>query len=97
MKGYWLILGSNVEDHAAQERYAALWEPIAARYQASVRMLDVTAVLQEARSTKRVLAVEFPSIELARACYEDPAYQEAMPFALKASYRELLIIEGDLA
>jgi hypothetical protein len=46
MKGYWLILGSNVEDHAAQERYAALWKPIAARYQASVRMLDVTAVLK---------------------------------------------------
>ncbi|SAL83175.1 hypothetical protein AWB68_06805 [Caballeronia choica] len=47
MKGYWLILGSNVEDHAAQERYAALWKPIASRYQASVRMLDVTAVLEK--------------------------------------------------
>jgi uncharacterized protein (DUF1330 family) len=97
MKGYWLILGSNVEDQAAQERYAALWKPIASRYEASVRVLDATAVLKEAHSTKRVLAIEFPSIELARACYEDHAYQEAMLFALKASHRELLIIEGDLA
>ncbi|MGF1629786.1 MAG: DUF1330 domain-containing protein [Kiloniellaceae bacterium] len=34
--------------------------------------------------------------ELAQACYEDPAYQEAKRFASKASKRDLLIFEGDL-
>jgi uncharacterized protein (DUF1330 family) len=96
MKGYWLILGSDVKDGAAQEQYAALWMPVAARFGATVRVLDAS-VLREAHTTRRVVVVEFPSVELARACYADPAYQDAMQFALAASDRELLIIEGDLA
>jgi uncharacterized protein (DUF1330 family) len=44
-----------------------------------------------------VLTVEFPTYEQAKACYNDAAYGEAKPFALRASSRELIIIEGDLA
>ena len=72
MKGYWLILGSDVKDGAAQEQYAALWMPVAARFGATVRVLDAS-VLREAHTTRRVVVVEFPSVELARACYADPA------------------------
>jgi uncharacterized protein (DUF1330 family) len=97
MKGYWLILGSDVRDGAAQEQYAALWKPVAARFGATVRVLDASAVLREARATRRVVVVEFPSVESARECYADPGYQDAMQFALAASDRELLIIEGNLA
>jgi uncharacterized protein (DUF1330 family) len=97
MKGYWLILGSDVRDAAAQEQYAALWKPIAARFGASVRALDAGTVLREAHTARRVVVVEFPSVAVARACYADAAYQEAMQYALAASQRELLIIEGDLA
>jgi uncharacterized protein (DUF1330 family) len=97
MKGYWLILGSDIKDGAAQEQYAALWKPVAERFGAIVRVLDASAVLREAHTTRRIVAVEFPSIEMARSCYADPAYQEAMRFAQVASSRELLIIEADLA
>jgi uncharacterized protein (DUF1330 family) len=96
MKGYWLILGSEVKDGAAQEQYAALWKPIAARFGATVRVLDASVVLREAHTTKRVVVVEFSSVESAKAAYSDPEYQEAMQFALRASDRELLIIEGEL-
>jgi uncharacterized protein (DUF1330 family) len=54
-------------------------------------------LLKEARDTARVIVVEFPSYELAKACHEDPAYQRAMHVASKASKRDLLIVEGELA
>ncbi|WEK12228.1 MAG: DUF1330 domain-containing protein [Candidatus Pseudomonas colombiensis] len=43
------------------------------------------------------MAVEFPSYEQAKACYNDPAYSHAKAFALRASRRELIIIKGDLS
>jgi len=57
----------------------------------------VPLLLKEARNTSRVIIAEFPSYEMAKACYEDPAYQEARQFALRASKRDLLIFEGEIA
>jgi uncharacterized protein (DUF1330 family) len=54
-------------------------------------------VLKEARNTARVVVVEFPTYEAAMACYDDPAYREAMQFALRASQRDLVVLAGDLA
>ena len=51
----------------------------------------------EANAIGRVSVVEFPSLERAKACYADPSYQEAKQYALKASRREVLIFEGELA
>lgn len=96
MKGYWLVLGTAIADQAAQDEYGRLWGPIAEKYQARLNPAKAP-VLREARHTGRVTVVEFPSYEAAKACYEDPAYQEARQFALRASRRELLIFEGDLA
>lgn len=33
MKGYWLILGTEITDQAAQDEYNRLWAPIAEKYQ----------------------------------------------------------------
>jgi uncharacterized protein (DUF1330 family) len=97
MKGYWLILGGSVTDQEAQELYGKLWLPIAKQYNARINPMKVQPLLKEARDTSRVIVVEFPSYELAKACYEDPAYQEAREFALRASKRDLLIFEGEIA
>ena len=96
MKGYWLILGTEITDASAQKDYSRLWAPIAAKYQARV-VSGKTALLQEARDTTRTVIVEFPSYEMAKACYEDPAYHKARQFALRASRRDLLIFEGEIA
>jgi uncharacterized protein (DUF1330 family) len=97
MKGYWLILGTEVTDQAAQSDYGRLWGPIAQKYQARLNPTKVPPLLMEARNTARVVIVEFPSYEMARACYADPAYEEARVFALRASKRDLLIFEGEIA
>lgn len=97
MKGYWLILGTEVSDKAAQAEYGKLWAPIAERYKARLNPTSVPPMLKEARDTARVIIVEFPSLEAAKTCYDDPAYQEAKAFALKASKRDLVIVEADFA
>lgn len=96
MKGYWLILGTEISDQEAQSEYGKLWKPIAEKYQARINPLKTPPLLKEARDAHRVVIVEFPSYELARACYDDPAYEEARRFALQASNRELLILSGEL-
>lgn len=97
MKGYWLILGTEVTDQAAQAEYGRLWKPIAEKYQARINPSKVPPVLKEARDTARVIVVEFPSLEIAKACYDDPVYKDAMRFALQASKRDLLMFEGEIA
>lgn len=96
MKGYWLIIGTEVSDQEAQSEYGRLWKPISEKYQARLNPLKSPPQMKEARDANRVIVVEFPSFELARACYSDPAYEEAKRFALQASKRELLIFEGEL-
>jgi uncharacterized protein (DUF1330 family) len=96
MKGYWIILGAEISDQGAQGEYGRLWKPIAEKYQARINPLKVPPLLKETGDVRRVVIVEFPSYELAKACYDDPAYEEARQFALRASKRELLILEGDL-
>ena len=97
MKGYWLILGTEITDQVAQNEYNRLWAPIAEKYQARLDPTKVPPLLKEARNTSRVIIAEFPSYEMAKVCYEDPAYQEARQFALQASQRDLLIFEGEIA
>lgn len=97
MKGYWLILGTEITDPAAQAEYGRLWKPIAERYQARINPGKVPPALIEARDAARVVVVEFPSYQAAKACYDDPAYRDAMQFALRASKRQLVLFEGDLA
>lgn len=97
MKGYWLILGTAVADQDAQAEYGRLWKPIAEKYHARINPGKVPPVLTEARDAARVVVVEFPSFEAAKACYADPAYKEALKPALQASKRSLVMFEGELA
>ncbi|WP_343501581.1 DUF1330 domain-containing protein [Alloyangia pacifica] len=96
MKGYWLVLGTDVTDADAQADYGRLWASIAARYGARVRRGDDAPALVEAGDKSRILLVEFESLALAKACYDDPEYQAARAFALRAATRELVIFAGDL-
>ena len=41
-----------------------------------------------------VVMLEFPSMEEARAWYNNPEYQEAVPFRQKAADYEMFIVEG---
>lgn len=96
MKGYWIILGTAIADADAQARYVALWAPIAAKYQARLIATGSSLDLKEPRDAQRMFLVEFPSFALAKACYDDLAYQHAKDFALAAADRSLVLLEGDI-
>ncbi|CAH2408370.1 DUF1330 domain-containing protein [Mesorhizobium escarrei] len=87
MKGYWLIIGTKISNDDAQSEYAKLWKPIAEKYQARINPLKVPPLLKEARDARRVVIVEFPSYDLAQACYDDLDYPDVAPLVL---YEEFL-------
>lgn len=96
MKGYWLILGTEIIDPDAQAEYGRLWAPIAERYGARIIRGAAAPELKEPGDKSRVLLVEFASLLEAKACYDDPAYVEARRFAEQAARRELVIFEGNV-
>ena len=48
----------------------------------------------EGNDRARNVVVEFPDLATAEACYNSPAYQEALSHARGASVRDLVIVEG---
>lgn len=51
MKGYWIILGSAPTDTEAQQEYGRLWGPIAEKYDAKLKILDPTALVESHASS----------------------------------------------
>ncbi len=47
----------------------------------------------EGRDRPRNVVARFPSLEAAVACYNSPAYQEALSHAKGASVRDLMVVE----
>ncbi len=47
----------------------------------------------EGTDRPRNVVARFPSVEAAVACYNSPAYQEALGFAKGASTRDLMVLE----
>ena len=88
MAGYWIVRSSAVRDEAALAEYGTLWGGIGPRFGAEI--IDT----REGEVYPRQLVIRFPSFADAVACYEDPAYQAAIPVALRAFDRELSILEG---
>jgi len=78
MPALW-IAHVTVTDEDAYGKYAKLAGPAIAELEGKERPRNVVA--------------RFPSLEEAVACYNSPAYQEALSHAKGASERELMVVE----
>ncbi len=58
MKGYWFILGTDITDEEAQQKYGKLWAPLAEKYQARLNPTKIPAMLKESRWSTRLIACE---------------------------------------
>jgi len=94
MAGYWIIRGSTIHDPEALQQYGELWPAIAESFGAEVIAGRGRSETREGPTFARQLIVRFDSYEQALACYDSPEYQQAKALALKASDRELSIVEG---
>lgn len=52
------------------------------------------AVLEGDWQPRRLVVIEFPTIEQARAWYSSPAYQRILPLRVEHSDSRLLLVEG---
>jgi uncharacterized protein (DUF1330 family) len=53
-----------------------------------------TVTLEGAPETARVIIVEFPSLEAARAFYDSDIYQQAMPFRRDCADVQMVLVDG---
>jgi uncharacterized protein (DUF1330 family) len=92
-KGYW-IGRVDVSDSDAYRRYVeANAEPFA-RFGARFLVRGGPFECVEGEARARNVVIEFPSVEAARACYEDPAYQRAKGLRAAASEGDIIVIQG---
>ncbi|MGR3436806.1 MAG: DUF1330 domain-containing protein [Shimia sp.] len=83
----------TVTDDAAYGRYAALATEAIAAHGGVFLARGGRNVWMEGTARPRNVVARFPSLEAAQACYESPAYQEALGHARHASERDLMIVE----
>jgi uncharacterized protein (DUF1330 family) len=91
----YLIVEVQVRDPAIYSQYTARTPAIIAKYGGRfiVRGGPAETLEGEARN-RRIVIVEFPSMEAARAFYHSPEYQEAKDIRTAASDGHFVLVPG---
>lgn len=91
----YIIADSNVTDPVAYEQYRARVPAAIAKH--GGRFLargGEVAVLEGDWSPRRVVVIEFPSLEAAKAFYDSPEYQAARALRAEAATIDMLAVAG---
>jgi uncharacterized protein (DUF1330 family) len=91
----YVIAEISITDPEVYEKYRAAAPPSVAAFDGAYRVRGgaVTPVEGEA-PTGRVVVLEFPDVDAARAWYESDAYQAVLPFRLASATTRAFIVEG---
>ena len=92
-KGYWIVL-ANVLDVTRFGNYTSVAGPILASFGGRVLARGNVTVVAEGSATGRPYLVEFPSYAVAQACFNSPAYQDAIKLRDATAKFDILITEG---
>jgi uncharacterized protein (DUF1330 family) len=92
MPALW-IAHVTVTDEDAYGQYAKIAGPAIADHGGKFLARGARFVQLEGKERPRNVVARFPSLEEAVACYNSPAYQEALSHAKDASERELMVVE----
>lgn len=92
-KGYW-IGHMTVDDPGVYAKYRDANAAPFARHGARFLVRGGEQIVKEGEQRPRTVVIEFPSLEAAKACYEDPEYQAAKDIRDTVSRGDLVIIEG---
>jgi uncharacterized protein (DUF1330 family) len=85
----------DVEDHDLYTEYARSATEIEARHGGHPVMVgDAAEVAEGDWPAQRIVVLEFPSLDHARAWYTDPDYQLLIPLRRRATKSRVLFIEG---
>ena len=92
-KGYW-IAHMDVRDAERYKDYVSTAASVFQRYNMKFLVRGGKAHALEGECRTRNIVIEFPSVEEALACYNDPNYQIARDIRNAAADGELTIVEG---
>jgi uncharacterized protein (DUF1330 family) len=94
MAGYWVVK-VRVSDAESYGQYAKLAAAAVADHGGRFIVRGQPAATKEGEDFPRNVVVEFPSYDQAVACYESPAYREALKLAEGAAERIFAIVNAD--
>jgi uncharacterized protein (DUF1330 family) len=93
-KGYAIVL-LDVKDHDRYVEYARRATEIEARHGGRALVAaDAQEVIEGDWPAERIVVLEFPSIDHARAWHNDPEYQDLIPLRHQATSSRILFVEG---
>jgi uncharacterized protein (DUF1330 family) len=89
----YMIAEMDVSDPAAYEAYKAAAADVMARYGGRYIVRGGEALVLEGAPPKRVVVVEFDSLEAARRWYSSPDYQAAKALRAHAAVSRRFVVE----
>ncbi len=92
-----VIVDTKINDAAAYEQYKQLAKPIDEKYGGSYRVRGGAMDVRETDlwSPTRIVVIEFPDMESARAFADSEEYAPVKPIRLNNADCTLFIVEGD--
>ena len=91
----YVIVQIDIHDPATYERYKELAPPSIAQYGGRyIARGGATATLEGEWAPSRLVILEFPSMDVARAWWASPEYAEAKAMRQAAANSEMLAVQG---
>lgn len=85
---------SPIRDPAEMQQYQAKARQVGGGFKLTPRVLDGAVTALEGQAPDGVILLEFPTVEDARAWYNSPQYQAALPHRKKAADYRVIIVQG---
>jgi uncharacterized protein (DUF1330 family) len=92
-KAYW-IARVDVNDMEQYKLYVQANAAVFSKYGANFLVRSGRFESPEGTSRSRNVVIEFPSYDIALACYHSPEYQAAIELRRHAASADLIVIEG---
>lgn len=83
-----------IRDAEALNEYQSRTRKMTGGHKLTPRVVYGNVAGLEGNAPDGVIVLEFPSVEEAQAWYNDPQYQDALPYRLKSSTYRAFIVEG---
>jgi len=93
-KAYWVSMYQSISDQDKLAAYAKLAGPAIMAHGGQFQARGTAAKSYEAGVLERTVIVEFPSVEMAVAAHDSPAYQAALAALKGGAVRDLRIVEA---
>lgn len=95
MPAYLIALRKEpVKNPAAMAEYQRRTRAMKTKFDMSPRVVYGDIQSLEGNPPDGMILLEFPSIEEARAWYDNPEYQDALPFRQRAADYDMFIVQG---